>query len=480
MSGHAERTHRLYSPSRAERIAACPGSVRLEESVPARPPTSYSIEGQKAHVIVEAALANGVRRAMEAHRDYSFLCMEELDTNTGGPYKNFYLSIQIMLNHVYAILDEHPDAILFTETFVDPPSDAAPGEVGGWCDVAIYIPSRKWLYIIDYKHGAGVTKAVYGNRQVLQYGAGFLYDANSPLIGVNATPGGDGCYCTHHPDDPAHGSECYKPRSPDVEGVTLCIVQPRAFHPDGEIREYDVTPYELFEYLDKMDEAIRAAQAPDAPLIPEDLTDPHGSRQCQFCDAAATCPARTAKALAAVNVQFAAVRDIRAPGIPDPAAMQLAELEYAAMHLPTLRAWIKNVEDRLFEYAKQGYPLEHHKIVETQARRKWYGDVDEVATKLAALIGCPVEQVIERTLIPITDAEKLIVNAFKDRAAKGKKRDAAHDGKTALAYLTLKQSTGNLTLVTNDDPRPAVDRATVAFQQIGGLLPGNDHVIGDD
>jgi hypothetical protein len=24
-----------------------------------------------------------------------------------------------------------------------------------------------------------------------------------------ATPGGDGCYCAHHPDDPAHGDDCY-------------------------------------------------------------------------------------------------------------------------------------------------------------------------------------------------------------------------------------------------------------------------------
>lgn len=23
------------------------------------------------------------------------------------------------------------------------------------------------------------------------------------------TPGGDGCYCVHHPDDPAHGNACY-------------------------------------------------------------------------------------------------------------------------------------------------------------------------------------------------------------------------------------------------------------------------------
>lgn len=23
------------------------------------------------------------------------------------------------------------------------------------------------------------------------------------------TPGGDGCYCAHHPDDPAHTKDCY-------------------------------------------------------------------------------------------------------------------------------------------------------------------------------------------------------------------------------------------------------------------------------
>lgn len=31
------------------------------------------------------------------------------------------------------------------------------------------------------------------------------------------TPGGDGCYCTHHPDDPAHGDHCYAPASREEE-----------------------------------------------------------------------------------------------------------------------------------------------------------------------------------------------------------------------------------------------------------------------
>lgn len=29
------------------------------------------------------------------------------------------------------------------------------------------------------------------------------------ILEQQPTIGGDGCYCTHHPDDPAHGSGCY-------------------------------------------------------------------------------------------------------------------------------------------------------------------------------------------------------------------------------------------------------------------------------
>lgn len=448
MSGHEERTHRRYSPSKQERLHACPGSDRLLTRVPARPPSTYSIEGTKAHLILQVALENRCARASEAHRDFSILCMEELDETSGGPYRDFYFSINMALDYVYGILATHPDAIMFVETFVDPPSNVAPGEVGGYCDIAIYIPSLKLLYVIDYKHGAGVAKDAKNNPQPLQYAAGFVFGEASPIKGY------------------------------DVDNIIVSIVQPRAFHEDGDTREHEVTPYEVYEYLETMDAAILASQAEDAPLVPEDLSDPKGSRQCQFCDAAPTCPAREAKALAVVNVQFAAVRDVRAPGIPDPATMELERLEYAALHMPMLKKWMDSVEQRLFELAQQGYPLRHHKIVEAQARRRWYGDPDVIAPQLAALVGKPIDDVMVKKLIGITAAEKLVVAAYKERAAHGKKKDAAQDGKLAMAFLTLKDTSGNYTLVTNDDPRPPVDRATVAFNQVGALLlPTN---LGDD
>lgn len=36
------------------------------------------------------------------------------------------------------------------------------------------------------------------------------WDAAITQIGLLVqTPGGDGCYCSHHPDDPAHTRDCY-------------------------------------------------------------------------------------------------------------------------------------------------------------------------------------------------------------------------------------------------------------------------------
>lgn len=41
---------------------------------------------------------------------------------------------------------------------------------------------------------------------------GFIagWDAAIEQVGLLLqTRGGDGCYCTHHPDDPAHTQDCY-------------------------------------------------------------------------------------------------------------------------------------------------------------------------------------------------------------------------------------------------------------------------------
>lgn len=426
-----EREHRKYSPSQITRIALCPGSPRLVARAPVLPPPEYTIEGQNAHTVLQYALENRVATAKEAHRDYSHLCMDDLDTQENL----FYFAIDVALDYVYAILAEYPDAVMYVENNVNVPSEVAPGEADGYCDIAIYIPSLRWLYIIDYKHGAGIAVDVKGNRQMRQYGAGFLY--GEPQI-----------------IDPA-----------TVDNVTLVIVQPRAFHKDGMIRDHDYTAYELYEYLDEMDDIIRAAEADDAPLVP-------GVEQCRFCAAKTICPAREQRAIEPLRQVgiIAPPEAVRAQMLPDPRGMDAARLGEILLAAPALKKWLDDLEKHAYELLRSGHSIPHHKLVQVSAKREYYGDQEELAVQLAAILGKEPEALLRKKLLPITEMEKLLVQHYRQHAPKGEKNKASEQARKDFAFYTLKKSSGNLTMVTSDDERPAVNGATSAFKQIEGVV----------
>lgn len=441
MSGHSEREHRRFSPSQAERFSVCKGSTRLLERVPARPSGPYAIEGTTAHEVLEAGLANGLRTAREAH-EASIHCCVELDDEHGGPYENFYFSIQTALNHVYHILADNPGAEVWLERRVSPPILNAPGEADGFCDILIWCPIAATLYVIDYKHGAGVSKNVVDNKQVKQYGSGALY-------GVDAVV------------DPQL-----------VDTVVLCIMQPRAFHKDGMIREYETTPWELYEYLDELDEWIDGNLDPRAALVPDDngKTTDH----CRFCDAKTICPAREAKALSPlleVSSKLMTIENVTAPSLPEPSSLDMLKLGRIRAAADMLRKWLGDVEDHVKELLMQGYDVPGAKLVEVQARRQWWGDPADTARKAAVLAECSVEELMTAPkLLPLTQVEAMVVEAFKHKAPMGKKKKASEEAKRAFAFLTIKQTSGNLTVADDTDPRPAVKGRVEAFSQIGGAL----------
>lgn len=425
----AEREHRLYSPSQAEGFFVCRGRQRAQARAPQEPESPYALEGTQAHEVLQAALENGVWDARTAHLEYSSLFMYDLDNKRN----EFYLSIDTALNHIKSILDENPDATMWVETFVNPPVDSMPGEAGGYCDVAILLPSLKKLIVIDYKHGAGISKDAVGNKQMLQYAAGFLYDENSPL------------------------------GSADVDEVEIVIIQPRAFHALGPIRNDYVTPFEVWEHLQELDAVIAECEAPDAALTAS-------KEACQFCGARFTCPARELAALQVANASFKQIEDVRSNLLPDPASLDARRLGLIRFHAPMLRKWLSDCEEHAAVQAKRGVAIPGAKLVESQERRQWYGDEAELAQKLHLLLGqdTDVSSLYELKLIPLTTAEKMVVEAYKKRVGKGRKKQAAEEAKRAFALLTLKQSSGNVVLVDEDDPRPAISRNS--FAGIQGLI----------
>lgn len=426
MGGHVEREHTAFSPSQSERFLNCPGSYNLLKRVPARATSIYAEMGTKAHEVLDAALQNRCRRAVEAHREYSTQFAEEFDDE-------FLYSVQSCLDYVYEILDEYPDAILYCERRVDPPLPTAPGEGAGYCDICIYIPSIRTVYIIDYKHGGGVAKDAKENKQALQYAGGFLYEDNAVI-------------------DPS-----------TVDEVVIVIVQPRAFHEDGPIREWPVSPFDVYAHLDVLDEGVALCLKPDAPLIPGDWCTN------TFCDARTVCPAREAFGFSKINEQFANVYDLRAPSFPATHGLDVQRLAYLKQWGPYVKKLFDDVDQHVQELLEQGYDVPGFKLVETQAKRRWFGQEWEVAGKLATLLEVPIDKVYVPKLINITDAEPKLVEHYKSKVGRGKKKQAAEEAKLAMALLTLKQSSGNLTVVSVDDPRPSANKAD-AFAGISGLL----------
>jgi hypothetical protein len=435
-----EREHKRFSPSRSERFIPCRGSVNLIERSTPRPDTAWAREGRIAHEILEAGLKNNAKTATEA-QGYSAFKGQDLTPHIRSSIVEFKASINDALDYVWGKLEElqlyYDDVVLFVEVQVDPPVASAPGEAAGFCDIAIYSAKARRLWVIDYKHGAGIAKAVVGNTQVTQYAAGFLYDAKQYV-------------------DPA-----------SVDIVTLVIIQPRAFHKDGDIREYEVTPQYVKEYLAYLDGVIADALRPDAPLNP-------GEEQCRFCDARDKCPAAQSLALSVVNKQFINVGDVAAPKMPDPKALDMQRLAYIKSMRSFVESWFDACDDALKDNIMKGQPGHGYKAVEAHAQREYdaaaYPEPERVKA-LASLVGCNDWELYNVKLKPLTEMEMLVKDAFKRRAGHGRKKKAAEEAAQMFAYFTIKRSSGTLTIVEDSDPRPPANLAAKFYSQLPEIAP---------
>ncbi len=390
------RIHKDFSPSKAERLELCPGAYNLLKRTPLRERTVYADEGDVAHAVVEAGL-NTYSTTAEQAIENSIYCFEEFTVD-------FIAAIQEALDYVWLRLEtiqaQYGDAVLYTETYVDPPVSAAPGEAGGYCDIGIFSALARTLWVIDYKHGVGVVKDAIGNMQALQYGGGFLF--GQPAL--------------------------IPPES--VDKVIVVIIQPRAFHPGGSIREAEYTPLQVSDYLMRLDENIENALKADAPLKP-------GLEQCQFCEARSVCPALEANALRVINPAISNIQQVNNLTLPDPKTLDVHRLSYIKKSFDMLRMWMNSVDTHIDELERSGIDVPGYKLVASDARREWYGDEEQRIAKLSNLIGCDKGELYRKSLKPLTEVEKMVVQAFKDRVGRSRKKQAAEDAKQMFAYFTL-------------------------------------------
>ena len=355
---HAERDHATWSASASSRNFKCPGALALTMHLPET--TSEAADwGTCCHQISERCLRDGGDAdrfigTTEKGKKYSFEVDEEMAETA-----------QMYVDYVRSRIAEggYDDGVSranlwieqrFSLASLNPPFDA-----GGTGDAVIYLPAEKRLEIVDLKGGRGVVVAAKGNPQLRTYALGAML-ANKGL---------------------------------DVEKVTVTIVQPRAFHPDGRIRSETFHVVDLAEWTADMLGAMRVSamalerkHAMPLSAWAAEYLAPGDHCRDTFCKAQATCPALAQRAMDAAGVFFEPVSDeprlANAPdsGSPEERAKRLDMLDM-------IEAWIKEVRAHEHRMAELGQPAPGYGLVEKTGREKWADDAEEKVREIVTTVG---------------------------------------------------------------------------------------------
>jgi hypothetical protein len=402
--------HSPWGPSGAERWLGCPGSIREAAKVAPRDSNVWQLEGTEAHELLEYCLRNNVHPQQVAGYD---------------------LEMQIAVATAYTYVLDNFEYYSLIESRVHVPNFGLPVDLSGKLDVALYYEEARTLHVIDYKHGIGwpVDKT---------------YNLNGRMINVQTWYYALGAYFAMH-------------EAVNIDHAKMTIIQPRMLHEDGQIRHDSAPVGELLELHAELIEGAKRTLEPDAPLVP--------GNYCKTCPAFATCPAVFNKALTVARQDFASYRDVTAESLPPVQAFAVDQLPAILTAAPHIRKWLADVEDYAGELIRSGVYVPGFKLADAMARRKYYGEPAKIAEQIVAISGGTIslDEVFPRELVALTHVEKMLLLGVKDKA----KRAAI---KEAFAFLTVKESSGNLTLVTSDDPRPPYNPAR---DYIGVTLPDN-------
>lgn len=309
----ALKLHSEHGASSAYRWTACPGSVAMSRGIP-RKNTAYSLEGTAAHALAELAL--------KKERDADFWVGMEIEGIEVT--EEMAEAVQVYVDHVRNLLKEGDDLRL--EQRVTLERLGPPRPMFGTCDCLVYRRSEKTLFVYDYKHGAGVPVDAEGNKQLRYYALGALLSLKE--------------------DEPC-------------ERIVAGIIQPRAPHADGPIREEAFGAGELLDFASELIEAVEESLKPDAALNP--------GGHCRFCPASAVCPARRDQAFELARIEFGEAM----PEAIDPRTMPIETVAHLLSHADQIESWINSLRAHVFSELEAGRHVPGFKLVNKRASRVW-------------------------------------------------------------------------------------------------------------
>ena len=393
MAGHA-----WFSPSAAERLMVCAGSMVLHAAA-SEPPSVYADEGTLAHWLAAHALYANLGYV----RDYLTDNPEGKHTCEGGAAElrideDMCDYVQMYVDYVRREADgaelEIERRLHFNEMV-----GLSPHEGFGTAD-AIVLRDDSFT-LIDLKYGRGVPVAVERNKQLMIYALGVLQEYGH----LN-----------------------------DFKVIKLVICQPRLDHID----EWTVTAPELLAFaeemesaLDRIDAAVAVAQA--GGDLTKYLTP--GEDQCRWCNAKATCPALAAEVARVTLADFGDLTQLAlpVPQPPSPIGAYMSKVGLVEQWCLAVRA---ETERRLLE----GDSVDGWKLVQGRRGARAWSDAEQAEALMKTKFRLKVEEMYDFKLVSPTKAEKVLFKSPK-RWAQLATLVAQSDGKPSVAPESDKRPT---------------------------------------
>ena len=410
MSDHAK-----LSPSKRNRWALCPGSIREEAKYPDTGSGPAAADGTHSHTLLEHCIKNGLSDPMDQ--------VGETFTDHEGTFKVDADRAARVKSAIEYIRERSMNGIfkVISEQKVDPEHLLGRDDLSGTVDCQILVGdvAGDVLELIDYKDGMGIVSAE-GNMQLEQYAYGVLADYKLPV-------NGDYPFST----------------------VRMTIIQPKlALRGMPAITSHEVSVRDLMANMGTIVAQAAATDKPDAPLVP-------GESQCKFCRAKGSCSALASNVMKEVGIMFQPVvtqtLDVAQQSADkDPSTMDDAQIAQIMEAAPLMRQLLEGVEKEALRRLEAGQVIPGLKLVNGRGSRAWALPEDDMAEKLVKM-GIPKGAIYETKLVTPAKAEKLT----------WEKKDGT---KVALTDRQLKRMeqeyvvklAGKLTVAPESDGRPAV------------------------
>lgn len=410
--------HSPIGASSAYRWFECPGSVALSEKCPKSLPSSYAIEGTKAHEYLADVLTN----------------KKSLSEIPEPFYKPLKLAIDIVRSQLAEAgvgnkqLPAEQRGVCLVERTFDL-SHIVEG-LYGTADIVIVDKRHRRLTVIDYKHGAGIAVEAENNKQLLYYALGAF----------NSLKDNSG-----------------------VEHIRIQIIQPRLGDTYEICKTWDTDPFTLIDFALELKQKAEETKKQDAILKSGDW--------CRFCNAQAICPELRKVAMldAAEDFKNSALirlKDSKNKVIPKSGkALKVPstdeEFAKALDWIPQILAWTKAVKEYAYRRMMSGDKIPGFKLVEKRKTRKWIDESEMI--KFFQRHGLGDDEIFHKKIKSPAQMEK-ILNNIEARQIQG---------------FILAESSG-YALVAESDKRAAavidgsLDFSKLSLDDVEALTAGED------